>query len=62
MTYGPVFRALSPSSGELVVNADESGAAVKAMRSRQLGLFLLSAVAVTWIEINPGRAVGGWSR
>lgn len=34
MTYGPVFCSRSPSSGELVINADKSAAEAKTRRQR----------------------------
>lgn len=40
------------------MNADKSGADVKAMRSRQLGLFLLSTVAITWDRNKLGTSGG----
>lgn len=54
MTFGPIFCSLSPSSGELVVEADESGLDVKTMRSEQCGGFLLSAEAITWDRKKSG--------
>lgn len=36
------------------MNADRSGVDVKAMRSKQHGLFLLSTVAVTWDKNKSG--------